>query len=134
VDYRIGLGLALIAVVVWVVMNMDVRTTKQATSKHLTTASEVQNHLLGPLAKRKKGLVKCSVATPTVPLYKRSETLHQEAQRLAVSVARGKVIVVKHMDKGSVRVCSPSCDVRTVIAGIVRDRSMLKKLEYDQHF
>jgi hypothetical protein len=87
-----------------------------------------------PLANRKPGLVKCSVAQKAVPAYMRSAVMRTRAHDLATDVAKGKRLIVAHMIEGDVRRCSPTCEIRTVIAGVVRNRRELKKLEYDQPF
>lgn len=137
-DWRVELGLAMVLVLVWILYAYNGGTKSQAHSKHHPSASELHAQFRAraptPLAKGKRRLVKCSVATKSVPMYKRSVALHTEAQRLATSVAVGKLVIAKHMTKGSLEVCSSDCDVRTVIAGVVRDRQTLKRLEYDQPF
>jgi hypothetical protein len=79
-------------------------------------------------------LVKCSVAQKAVPAYMRSAVMRTRAHDLATDVAKGKRLIVAHMIEGDVRRCSPTCEIRTVIAGVVRNRRELKKLEYDQPF
>jgi hypothetical protein len=90
--------------------------------------------VLGPLAKGKSRLVNFSVPSKGVPLYMRSEQMRTRAQELAASVVAGKAKIAAHRKAGKLRVCSPTCTLRTTIAGVVRDRKMLKRLQYDQPF
>jgi hypothetical protein len=95
----------------------------------------VQLYLDGPkgLAKQTSGLVKCGGGKPT-PRYRHTQKLTVHAQELAVSVAMGKVAIAAHMKAKRQGVCRGTCGIDTIIAGVVRDRKTLKKLEYDQPF
>jgi hypothetical protein len=124
-DWHASLGLALCLVVLLIVKYLPVHETSKRSG---STAPS-------PLANRKPGLVKCGVAQPNVPAYMRSAVMRTRAHDLATSVANGKRLIVAHMIEGDVRRCSPSCRIRTIIAGVVRDRRELKKIGYyDQPF
>ena len=125
-DWHASLGLALIIVVILIVRYLPVQEKCTPADSHKFRQKPPK-----PLANRKPGLVKCSVAKPYVPIYRRSDVLRVRAQNLATSVAVGKRVIAAHRDTG-LEVCSPT--VRTVIAGVVRDRRELKELEYDQPF
>jgi hypothetical protein len=124
VDWHTSLALVLWLLVFLIVGYLPVR--KKSKRSGSTAPS--------PLANRKPGLVKCGVAQPNVPAYMRSAAMRTRAHDLATSVAKGKRLIVAHMIEGDVRRCSPDCKIRTIIAGVVRDRRELKKLEYDQPF
>jgi hypothetical protein len=100
----------------------------------VSAASKPPSLLRPHLAKGKPGLVKCSVPSKAVPLYMRSELMRTRAQELATSVVAGKAKIAAHKKAGKLRVCSPTCTLRTTIAGVVRDRQILKRLKYDQPF
>ena len=139
-DYRVWLGLAMVLAVFWIVNHMPVHSARKQKydEMHHPTPKEVLAQFRAkdssPLANGKRRLVKCSVATNYVPKYRRSTELHIRAQELATSVALRKLVIAKHMSRGKMEVCSPGCDIRTTIAGVVRDRKKLKQLEYDQPF
>ena len=137
-----ALGLLLVLGVIWISTHIPV-DTKSTSKKHAPpacniTASEVMRQLRStvpsPLAKGKSRLVKCSVPSKGVPLYRRSEYLLHRAGELATSVAVGKAKIAAHKKAGSLEACSPQCAVYTTIAGVVRDRKTLKRLQYDQPF
>jgi hypothetical protein len=118
-----SLGLAILASIFWIVTHVPVSVPVKGKSPVPLA-----------LAKRKSGLVKCSTAKPHVPLYMRNDKLRRRAQDLVISVQLGKKAIAAHMEAERLGVCSPDCTVRTVIAGVVRDRKRLKKLQYDQPF
>jgi hypothetical protein len=96
----------------------------------------VKRYLDNPkgLANRTSGLVQCGGAGKTAPRYRHTQELTVHAQELAVSVAMGKVAIAAHMKAKRQGVCRGTCGIDTIIAGVVRDRKTLKKLEYDQPF
>lgn len=118
-DWHASLGLVLCFVVILIARYLPVHTecTKEKSSTNPA-----------PLANRKPGLVKCGVASPTVANSRRT------AQEIAASVVAGKRAIAAHMGTDGLRRCSSSCEIRTTIAGVVRDRKRLKKLKYDQPF
>jgi hypothetical protein len=134
-------GLLILLGVIWLVAHIGVVETpqKQRTSIpcHQFVQQRLANHrkwVRGPLAKETSRLVKCGVATPYVPTYRRSDALRDRARMLATCVAVGKQVVASHIYAEKVEACCGECKVRTVIAGVVRDRKALKELEYDQPF
>lgn len=125
-DTRVDLGLLLVLGVLWVVTHVPADVFRGAATK--------QTSAPGPLAKGKSRLVNCTVPSKGVPLYMRSEQTRTRAQELAASVVTGKAKIAAHKKAGKLRVCSPTCTLRTTIAGVVRDRKTLKRLQYDQPF
>ena len=72
-----------------------------------------------------------------LPMYRRTLALHAHADTLAQSVRVGKKAIAEHMEESR----RPGFDVKlrghevdTTIAGVVRDRKTLKKLQYDQPY
>ena len=65
-----------------------------------------------------------------VPVYRRTLYLSVHARQLAESVRLGKTAIALHME-GSTHPELHGCEVSTIIAGVVRDRKTLKKLQYD---
>jgi hypothetical protein len=122
-------GILLLIAVVWYVSNAR-RTPKN----HDLPVCRRVSWAPRPLAKGKPRLVNCSVATKHVPMYKRSAALRTRAQVLATSVAEGKKVIAAHTEFEKLGACALDCKLRTVIAGVVRDRKELKTLEYDQPF
>lgn len=118
-----SLGLAILASIFWIVTHVPVSVPVKGKSP-----------VPSGLAKGSVGLVKCSTAKPHVPLYMRNDKLRRRAQDLVTSVQLGKKAIAAHMEAERLGVCSPDCTVRAVIAGVVRDRKRLKKLQYDQPF
>jgi hypothetical protein len=86
------------------------------------------------LAKGTPGLVQCGVGKPTVPMYMRTPELRARAQELVTAVAVGKKAIAAHMDAKKQGVLTDDSAMRITIAGVVRDRKTLKKLQYDQPF
>lgn len=115
-DWHAQVGLVLLGLVILVIRYVPVQP------------KNLKSKVPSPLAKRNKGQVNCRVATNHVPKYKRSQAMRIRAQELATSVANGKRVIAAHTEG----VTSPG--LRTTIAGVVRARKELKKLEYDQPF
>lgn len=128
------LGLAVLAIVILSVYLPTRGAEKRGQRQVKDSLTKLEKPVPTGLAKRSNGLVKCSTAKPHVPLYMRSDMLRHRAAELAVSVQLGKKAIAAHMEAERLGVCSPDCTVRAVIAGVVRDRKLLKKLEYDQPF
>lgn len=123
------LGILVILGVFWLVTHVSVNPEDNTVSACHKYIQERR-----PLAKGTTKLVKCSVATPHIPRYRRSDALRIRAHALSASVAEGKKVIAAHISTGGVGACSTGCTVRTVVAGVVRDRKTLKYLEYDQPF
>jgi hypothetical protein len=119
-------GLLLLAFIFWVITHTRRIPPGKPQSSRLATPEQ-------GLANQMSGLVKCSGAAPQ-PKYRDTQELTVLAQTLAVSVAMGKVAVAAHMEAKKQGVCPGDCGIKAIIAGVVRDRKTLKKLEYDQPF
>jgi hypothetical protein len=125
-------ALALVSAIIWIVTHVEiVDYTKPAKGTPIPVALP---SVKKGVAKPKSRLVKCSVGKPSVPMYKRSRRMRIRAQELATSVAQGKQAIAAHMEAMRTGVCTDVHAVDTIIAGVVRDRKKLKKLEYDQPF
>lgn len=122
--------LLLLGAIIWFASNTEVHTKKNTPSAYRETKLNGRS----PLAKGKSGLVQCGVTKNHVPKYQTNPLLRRHAQELAISVANGKRAIAAHMDARRQGVCTGPCTVDAIIAGVVRDRKELKKLEYDQPF
>ena len=120
------LGLALIAIIFYVIRfhPVDVNEAKSTSRK----ATQFHSSVPGPLAKGNRGLLNCGVAAANVALHKRS------AQEMAQGVREARRVIATHVVAEKLERCSPECRIHTVIAGMVRDRKALKKLNYNQPF
>ena len=131
-DWHAQVGLVLLGLVILVIRYIPVQPSckreKQHVPRTVKRVSTFSTKVPSPLAKRKQGQVNCTVATNHVPKYKRSQAMRIRAQELVAAVADGKRVIATHTED----VCSPG--LRTTIAGVVRARKELKKLEYDQPF
>lgn len=133
-----ALGLLMLLAIIWMVSSVEPDTPGETPEKFSKEqyAYYLENRRLAQsgLAKGSPGLVQCGVGKPTVPMYMRTPELRARAQELATAVAVGKKAVAAHMDAKKQGVCQGTCGVDTIIAGVVRDRKTLKKLEYDQPY
>lgn len=121
-------GLALVLAIIWIVTHVEIVDYSKPVK-----GTPVPSMTKG-VAKRKSRLVKCGVGKPCVPIYKRTPQLQETAQELAASVAWGKQVIAAHMEEVRLGICTDVHAVDTIIAGVVRDRKTLKRLEYDQPF
>jgi hypothetical protein len=131
-------GLLVVIAIILMVTSLRVVNPKEPDnfSKERLAALIEEERKQGPggLAKGNPGLVQCGVAKPTVPIYMRTPELRARAQELAVSVSTGKKAIADHMAAMRQGVTTDNVEIRTIIAGVVRDRKTLKKLQYDQPF
>lgn len=132
-------GLVMLAAIIWIVSSASYDTpatpqVKFTKENALYLLEERRKQAPGGVAKGNPGLVQCGVAKLTVPIYKRTPELHARAQELVRNVALGKKAIAAHMEARKQGVLTDDSALRTTIAGVVRDRKTLKKLQYDQPF
>jgi len=131
-------GLLLLLAIIWMVSSVKPDTPgkpfERFSKEHYAYYLESRKQAPSGLAKGNPGLVQCGVGKPTVPMYMRTPELRARAQELVTSVAVGKKAIAAHMEAKRQGVCPGTCGVDTIIAGVVRDRKTLKKLEYDQPY
>jgi hypothetical protein len=144
VDSGFLLGLVLVSSIIWIISNVEIADIPKRPrlkpddiliqKRPTNVKSKVRKAVPSRLAKRKSRLVQCGVGKPCVPLYKRNRYLYMRTQELVESVAMGKQAIAVHMEAMRRGVCTDKHAVDAIIAGVVRDRKTLKKLQYDQPF
>jgi hypothetical protein len=130
-------ALAIIFVIMWAATHVQAdtpETPKFSKERLRYMLSEESKGAPKGVAKRKSKLVKCGVAAKPCPMYMSTPELRTRAQVLVAELALGREAIAAHMEAKRQGVSSPIEQVDTIIAGVVRNRKELKKLEYDQPF